>query len=302
MILAFLLATAIQPLACHVINSDRIYARDLAAAVPLFSALAPNLEVGFAPAPGLQRIFHPAELRRIARANHLEGEISEDACFEWSLAVPSRESMLAAMKKALGNRNPQIEVIGQSLAPAPAGELVFPLSGLSAFSDAPVIWRGYIAYASNRRFSTWARVRITIKEPRVAAAGTLRVGEPISAGQLRTETYVGPLSRETELTDIAQAIGMIPTRTIESGSVLTETMLAPANEVGQGDTVQVLIQVRNARVEAQGIAEESGRKGAVITIRNAKSGRKFRARIEDKDRVVVVPGGPSGLAVEEKKS
>jgi flagella basal body P-ring formation protein FlgA len=302
MMLALLLAFAMQPPACHVINSDRIYARDLAAAIPLFSALAPNLEVGFAPAPGLQRVFHPVELRRIARANHLEDDISEDACFQWSLVVPAPESMLAAMKKALGNRNPEIEFIDQSSAPAPAGELVFPLSGLSAFSDMPVVWRGYVVYALNRRFSTWARVRITIKESRVVAAETLLLGEPVSAGQLRTENYVGPLLREAGLTDVGQVIGMIPTRTIESGSVLMEGMLTPANEVRQGDIVQVSIQVSNARVEAQGIAEESGRRGAVITIRNAKSGRKFRARIEDKDKVVVVPGGESGLAVEEKKS
>ncbi len=66
--------------------------------------------------------------------------------------------------------------------------------------------------------------------------------------------------------------------------------------------MDVIVETASTHIEAEGIAEEAGRTGAVITVRNVKSGKKFRARVEDKDKVVVVPGGPFGLATEESKS
>lgn len=299
--IAMLLAFALQAPACHSINADRIYGRDLAEAVPLFAALPPDLAVGFAPVPGMQRIFHPQELRRIAQTNHLDGEITEDVCFAWSLAVPGQENMLAAMRKSLDGMNTQIELLGQSQAAAPAGELSFPLSGLSAFSDGPVVWRGYVTYAGNRRFSTWARVRITVKGSRLVATQTLRQGEPIRADQVRVETYEGPLERDKALTNPQQAVGMIPTRPITAGAEIRESLVTAPSDVNRGDTVEVDVQVNSAHITAEGIAEEGGRCGAIITVRNIKSGRKFRARIEGKDKVSVVPGGAVGLVGDEQE-
>ena len=95
---------------------------------------------------------------------------------------------------------PRIEAVDWSLAPIPAGELVFPLAGLSALSDKPVIWKAYVAYAGNRRFSTWANVRVAIREPHLVSTVALRVGDSISAAEVKTETYEGPLLREKALT------------------------------------------------------------------------------------------------------
>ncbi len=68
--LALLLAV-IQPIACHFVNSDWIYGRDLAAAVPALSAIAPEVHIGLSPLPGQQRVFRVADLKRIALTNHL---------------------------------------------------------------------------------------------------------------------------------------------------------------------------------------------------------------------------------------
>ncbi len=149
---AVLLAALVQPAACHAIDTDRIYARDLAAALPLFASLPPDIEAGFAPVPGQKRVFHPPELRRLAQANHLTGEISADVCFAWPMAIPSRESILAAMNDTLKGRKVSIEILDQGLSPAPKGQLEFPLSGLCGFSAEPVIWRGYIVYARQSAF------------------------------------------------------------------------------------------------------------------------------------------------------
>ena len=169
MIAALLLAAVLPAASCHEIASDRIYARDLAAAVPLFSTLPPDVAVGLAPIPGRQRVFRIAELRRIALTNHLPVDALADTCFEWKIAPPDPARIVEAMKKSLAGRETSIEIVDYSRAEIPRGELSFPPAGISAVSDAPVVWRGYVTYAESRRMNVWARVRITVKCTRVVA-------------------------------------------------------------------------------------------------------------------------------------
>lgn len=301
--LAILLAL-LQPIACHIVKSDRIYGRDFAGAVPALAAIAPDLQVGLSPLPGQQRVFRIADLKRIALANHLpaEAEIPEDVCFAWALAVPDRKQMQPAMAKSLANRNPSIEIVESSLLPAPEGEMVFPLAGLSMGSDKPSVWRGYIRYAETRKLQVWARVLVSVKEVHVVAAADLHPGDTLQKEQIKLESYQGPVRREKYLIDPAQAEGLLLRRPVTAGTALTEDMLEAPQDVNRGDLVSAIVQTGAARIEVQGVAESDGRKGQVISVRNPRSGRSFHARIEDKGLVVVVPGGQFGLAVETKKS
>ncbi len=301
-IAAALFAATLSASTCYPINTDRIYARDLAAALPVFGSLSPDLEVGFAAAPGQQRMFHVAELRHIALTNHLQGDIAENVCFAWPTEVPARERISVAMHATLKGRNPSIEILDQSLVAAPKGELVFPLSGLCGFSAEPVIWRGYVAYGANQRFSIWARARVSVKETRLVVVDDLVADQAVGVNQLRVDTYEGPLSRQDTVADLKDAVGMMARFDVAAGTVLTKSMLEKAKEVERGDTVAVIVETAGTRIEAEGVAEQAGRTGAVITVRNAKSGSKFRARVEDKDKVLVVPGGPFGLVTEGSKS
>ncbi len=299
--LAILLAI-IQPIACHVVKSDWIYGRDLAAAVPALSAISPGLQIGLSPLPGQQRVFRIAELKRIALTNHLTAEISEDACFAWTLTVPDKKQMQAAMAKSLVNRHPSIEIVESSLLPAPEGEMAFPLSGLSMGSDKPSLWRGYIRYAETRKLEIWARVLVTVEEAHTVAVADLHPGDSLEKGQLKIENYQGPVRREKYVIDPDQAEGLLLRRPVTAGTALTEDMLEAPRDVNRGDIVSAIVQTGAARLEVQGVAENDGRKGQVISVRNPRSGRTFHARIEDKGIVVVVPGGQYGLVVEAKKS
>lgn len=300
MMIGFLMAAALQIApACHAIKEDRIYARDLAAVEPAFQALPPRLELGLSPVPGQQRVFRVEELTKIARINHIEGAFANPVCFGWEMALPSQTDLLAAMNKALGNRNStSIEIIDQSNTPLPKGDLVFPLSGLSGSSDRPVVWRGALNYGNGRTLLTWARVRITVKEQYVASAEPLRPGEEIRAEQLKLVDYQGPITRERHFTSIKELVGMTPRSTVISDSLLTDAVLRERKEVERGDLVQVIVQIERTRIETQGVAEDGGARGSVVMVRNAKSGRKFRARVEDKGKVLVLPGGLTGLAIE----
>ncbi|HEY3938960.1 MAG TPA: flagellar basal body P-ring formation chaperone FlgA [Bryobacteraceae bacterium] len=295
-----LLPAAAGPAACQPLAGDRIYGRDLAAAVPALADLPPDLLIGYAPVPGLTRVFRPAELRRLALGHHLNAAgIAVNVCFAWPLSPITRAAIRAAIEKTLAGRNPQIEIVEQSLAPAPAGELVFPLEGLSAVSDKPAIWKGYISYAGTRRFAVWVNARITIRETHLVSSVPLRVGEPAVYGQLHLETYNGPLLREKVFTALSQITNLVARRDIPASATLRADMFEIPKEVERGDLVTVLIENGAARIETQGIAGQAGRRGEIIAVRNPKTGRPYRARIEDKGTVLVVPGGASGIVGEE---
>ncbi len=299
--LALLLAI-ISPVACLPVKSDWIHGRDLAAAVPALSAIAPDAQIGLSPLPGQQRVFRIPELKRIALTNHFSGDITEDVCFAWALAVPDKKQMQEAMTKALTGRNPFIEIVESSLSPVPEGEMVFPLSGLTMESDKPSMWRGYIRYAENRKLQVWARVIVKVKERHVVASADLHSGDSIQKEQIKLDDYEGPVRREKFLVDPAQAEGLLIRRPVTAGTPLTEDMLESPRDVNRGDVVSAIVQTGAARIEVQGVAESDGRKGQVISVRNPRSGRSFRGRIEEKGTVVVVPGGQFGLVVESQKS
>ncbi|MBV9500137.1 MAG: flagellar basal body P-ring formation protein FlgA [Acidobacteriaceae bacterium] len=298
--LVVLLAVLMQPVACHSIASDWIQGSDLADALPAFSGLLADTKISPAPFPGQVRIFHPAELRRLAIANRLNAEITGDICFSWKLNALSPDVLEAAMKSTLAGREPQVEILEQSLAPVPEGTVVFPYSGLGSNSPSGALWRGYVAYAGSRRFPIWARVRITIAEKRVIAASAVHFGDALKSEQLREQVYTGAPPREECVSDMSKIAGMTARRDIAAGTPICAWMLEPPREVVRGDTVSVIAQSGAAVIEAQGVAEQDGRRGDIITLRNPRSGKTFRGRVEKKDVVAVVPGGFFGLVAEGK--
>jgi len=297
-----LLAFLVQPLACHSIQSDWISGRDLAQVNSAFAGLPADLQLSPAPLPGQERVFRPAELRRIALANHLPVSTFSDICFAWPVKVPERAALVAAIEKTLAGRNPHVAILEQSLIPAPEGEVVFPLAGMSGISAHPVIWRGYVIYAGTRHFPIWARVQVTVAEPRVVAANPIRTGEILSQSDLRLETYQGPVDREAAFSDLSSAVGMIARRDLAAGSPISELMVAKPRDVERGDLVSVTVKSGDAVIQAQGLAEQSGGRGDVITVRNPHTGKIFHARVQGKGDVIVVPGGFFGLVAEDKKS
>jgi flagella basal body P-ring formation protein FlgA len=294
---------------CLPISSDWIYGRDLARALPQFASLPPDLVLSFAPVPGLERVFRPAELRRLADAHQLDGSgISSAVCFAWPLAVVSRDAIRAAIESTLTVRNPLakvevIEIDNQSLAAAPAGPVYFPLSGLSAFSDKPVIWKGYVSYTGSRRFNLWASVRIVVRESHLVSRLALQPGDPALVSQPVEESYRGPLTRERALESFDQLTRLTARRNLPAGTTLLESMFEITPEVQRGDLVRVQVEAGAARIETQAIAEQAGRHGQIISVKNPKTKQPYRVRVEEKGFVTLVPGGGTGLVVgEERKS
>ncbi len=289
-------ALAITP--CFTPSGDWITGSDLAAVLPALSGLPAGLKVSYAPVPGLVRVFHPDELRRLAFAHGLPDPApgkTANVCAAWPLAPLSSDAVRQAMEKSLTGHAPRIELLIQDKADAPAGEVVFPLSGLSAYSENPVIWKGYVRYSETRRFETWARVHVRVSETHLKAQGAIHTGERLSPGRWRAESYVGPPLRQPVLSDGASVAGMIARREFADGTLLESMFFETPKAVERGDTVTVVAGVGAAQIEAPGEALGAGVCGEVIAIRNPRSNRTFKARITSAGRVEVLPGTTVGL-------
>ncbi|MCU1258085.1 MAG: hypothetical protein JWO80_970 [Bryobacterales bacterium] len=286
-------------LVCHGVEGDAILGRDLAAADPQFSGVPRDARLGYAPMPGSRRTLSAAELKRLAAGFGVSGDF-HDLCFEYPTRQLQSGEILEALRDGLKVDGADIQVTEFSLYAAPKGDIVFPLSGLSRPSplraDEPVIWRGYVKYAGGRKFSIWAKVRLHVTEMRVVATEDLAaVANPVAASQLRVETVTGFPSLQPFASTVQQVAGHRLRRAVRQGApVSIEAVEAAGGDgeraVNRGESVEVEVDAGPAHLKFEGRAESGGVLGEIVTIRNAKSGRTFAARVVGKGKVEVVTG------------
>jgi len=290
--LPLLLAAMVpQPDGCLPVQDDRIYARDVAAAVPAFANVAADFALGYAPAPGIRRVFKGDALERLARNQGVLLEAIPDVCFERAMATIDAGEILEAMRNAWNGSDVRMEVRSWSPLIAPQGKVVFPRTGLQlpAASDpqAEVIWRGYVIYGNNRRFSISARARITTTTTRVVAVADLSMGAPVREDQVRLESFDTFALDDRPARNLEEVVGLVPRALIRAGSTVLRTQLSRAPEVTRGDVVKVEVTAGSAHLSLEGRAQADGVTGKTILVKNLSSGKDFRARVTGKGKVSV---------------
>ncbi len=282
-----------HPASCETISNDLIFGEDLAKALPNLSERIPGDTVlGYSPAPGARRVFKSVELQRIASRYGLTVAPDAQACFEWSLQQLTEGAVRAAIRSSLQLPEARVDVLAISGSRAPAGQVTFPISGLSASTIAdpqtPVTWRGEVLYGGTRRFSIWARVKLSTTTTRVVAAQPILPGQTVAPGQVRIETYDDFPLRNDIARNIEEVVGRMARRPIGLGHPVFRSDLIEPLQVQRGDLVDVTAISGATKLHLPAVAETPGRQGDMITLKNEHSGRIFRARIEGKDKALVM--------------
>ena len=270
-------------------GSDRITAADLLPVMPGIEAAAAGTLVALAPAPGVQRVLHPAELARIAERLHASPP-EREVCFERRTMPLDPALVLAAMQKQLPKA--AIEIMEISRWPVPEGDLEFPLSGLRESATGGGLWIGSVRYANTRRFSVWAKVNVRVQAERVIAVQDIKAGQLVEAGQLRIEHRDEFPSSRSFAGSVEGLAGRVARQSIRAGSVLRLEWFDTQREVLRGQSVQVDVWSGGAHLELQAEAGASGSTGQTIPVKNPATGKRFPARVEGKGRVSV---GKAGL-------
>ena len=287
-----LLLAMVPPLdGCWPVQDDRIYARDVAAAVPGFAGVAADFSLGFAPAPGMRRIFKGDTLEKLARNQGVAVEAMPDVCFERATVALEAEQILEAMRGAWPNTDVHMELRSWSPRNAPPGTVVFPRNGLqlpaAADPQAEVIWHGYVVYGSNRRFSVTARARITTSTTRVVAVSDLSAGAAVREDQVRVESFDTFALDDRPARSLDEVVGFVPQVLIRANATILRSQLRRAPEIARGEMVRVDVTAGGAHLLFEGRAETDGVAGKMILIKNLTSGRDFRARVTGKGKASV---------------
>jgi flagella basal body P-ring formation protein FlgA len=293
MVIPALLALTMTPPGCHKIQSDMIFARNVAAVVPAFAPVPGDIRLGYLLTSGEPRILRGADLERIAKNQRLELEGLPDVCFTRETFVPQAEQLRDAMFAGLNSGGldipgAKIEISSWSQHPAPAGELVFPRAGLQSPQGSSalreVLWHGYVRYGDDREFPVWAKVRITAPMNRVVAVQNIPAGKPIQGNQVRLEAVEDFPLDETMARNLDEVVGFLPRSSLRSGAPIRRTQIERAPDVARGDVIVVQVFAGGARLRLEGRAETAGVTGSTILVRNLSSGKDFRALVTGKDQ------------------
>ncbi|HTW66632.1 MAG TPA: flagellar basal body P-ring formation chaperone FlgA [Bryobacteraceae bacterium] len=278
---------------CEIIANDRILGEDLAKALPAFANKIPgDLVVSYSPAPGARRMFGATELQRIGAPYGVTVAPDAHACFEWSLQTITEDAVRAAIRESLQSPSAHVDVLAVNRNQAPEGKLIFPITGLMASTltgpDTPVTWRGEVRYHGSRTFSVWARVKISATMSRVVATRLILPGETVAPDEVRLETYDDFPLRNDIARNLEEVVGRMPRRPLREGLPVFRADLIEPFKVLRGDLVDVTAISGAAQLHLPALAETPGRQGDTITLKNPHSGKIFRARVEGKDKALVL--------------
>jgi flagella basal body P-ring formation protein FlgA len=278
---------------CETIANDRILGEDLAKIVPGFLDKMPgDTVIGYSPAPGTRRVFTSVELNRIGAPYGVTVAPDAEACFEWSVQPLTKDVVRTAILDSLQSTDARIDVLAISGSLAPAGKISFPVSGLLASTitgpDTPVTWRGEVLYHGSRKFSIWARLKISSTMSRVVATQLILPGQTVTPDQVRIETYDDFPLRNDIARNLEEVVGRMPRRALRLGLPVSRADLIEPFQVQRGDLVDVTAIAGAAQLHVPALAETPGRQGDLITLKNAHSGKFFRARIEGRDKALVM--------------
>ena len=290
--LAFVALSARAAGACIAVQGERITAHDIAPGAPAFLSLPADTDLGYAPVPGARRYYYAAELRRLALRYNLAPDSANEICIERAMEPLAPERVIEAMRQALGIPEARIEIVELSRYPVPRGDIEFTRANLPPGGATSVLWRGFVRYGSQHRFAIWARVQVAVPSTRIVATQNLPAGHRIETSQVRVEPIEAfPSTQPAPSVD--QVLSLVPRRSITAGAVLTRNLLDTPREVERGDVVAVEVHSGGARLALKGRAQNSGRRGDAIPVRNLDSGKSFSAQVAGKDRVVLTTVLPS---------
>jgi flagellar basal body P-ring formation protein FlgA len=124
---------------------------------------------------------------------------------------------------------------------------------------------------------------------RVVATQMILPGQILRPDQVRLETYDDFPLRNDIARNLEEVVGRVPRRALRMGMPVFRTDLIEPLQVQRGDLVDVTAIAGAAQLRMPALAETPGRQGDMISLKNPRTGKIFRARIEGKDRALVMP-------------
>jgi flagella basal body P-ring formation protein FlgA len=285
---------------CLPVRGGSITAGVLARAIPEFKTLEAEIEIFGAPRPGVRRLLSPEEIERAAARHGLSlarpGSLARPAgvCFAAPVAHIETGQIETALRRAIEAsldaqtaQRARIEILDWPRHPLPEGSLRAAdgwLDSFAARTDGTGTARLLLDLGGGRTLPVRVQARIEIPALRWIAAGNLKAGELIGAGDVRRqETWVYPWRNRDPLGDPIVDAGALPGSTLRqhvpAGAVLRAGMFERPLQIARGDLVELRVLSGAARLRLTATAQRAGRAGDRIPLEIPGTGRRVLARV-----------------------
>lgn len=133
----------------------------------------------------------------------------------------------------------------------------------------------------------WVKTEIRAFGDVVVAAAPLGRHEIIGAKDVRVERREISARGSRSITRLDDAIGKQSTRALDANEILTQNSLDRPTAMKRGSAIVLVFETGGLRVESAGIADEGGKIGDLIQVKNSSSGKLLRGVVLDGRQVRV---------------
>jgi flagella basal body P-ring formation protein FlgA len=127
----------------------------------------------------------------------------------------------------------------------------------------------------------WVKADVRIFQEVVVSSEPLLFNEIVTGKEVRLERRDISTLTARPFYRLDEVVGQQASRAIPVNETLTHRNLDPPTVMRRGHAVVLVYENGGVRVEAPGTAEENGRAGAVIQVKNPSSGKLLRGRVLD---------------------
>ena len=127
----------------------------------------------------------------------------------------------------------------------------------------------------------WVRAEIRAFEQVVVASTPLGRQDLVSANDVRLERREIVTRANRPFIRLEDVIGKQPTRSIEANEILTPSALDRPTLMKRGSAITLVFETSAMRIETAGVAEEGGKSGDMIQVKNPSSGKILRGVVLD---------------------
>lgn len=131
------------------------------------------------------------------------------------------------------------------------------------------------------------RGEIKVFEDVVLASRPLAFQELINADAVRLERRELTSALTRPFVRLNDVVGKQATRAIAANEILSQSMVDRPMVLRRGSAITMIYETAGLRVEAPGLAEESGKTGDFILVKNPSSGKSLRGKVVDERTVLV---------------
>ncbi len=135
--------------------------------------------------------------------------------------------------------------------------------------------------------TVWIKADVRINASVMQAARTLRFGAVLTGDDIRPARIEITDPRSAYVRSVEAAAGKVLRRTVKAGEPITEDALSEPLVVRSGDTVRLRLEKPNIRLVVLARAEQDGRMGQSIRVRNLEFARVMKALVVGPGEVLI---------------